>query len=81
MNNEVTRCTRPEELPTIMNCREISTFLGVSYRTVMNLIRRGELQSFKVGARVYIAKVQLEAYISHKTRQSGMRFSCRRDCL
>lgn len=71
MNTIVTRSTKPEDLPSVMNCREIAIFLGVSYRTVMNLIRRGELQSFKVGARVYIAKVQLEAYMASKTKVAG----------
>ena len=47
---------------------EVAKTLGVSSRTVHNLIKRGELSHFRVGQRVLIPADALRQFIAERTK-------------
>ena len=49
---------------------EVAKTLGVSSRTVHNIIKRGELSHFRVGVRVLIPADALRQFISERTNGS-----------
>lgn len=55
--------TQPNLAPLAVDRREAARLLGVSAGTVDNLRQRGELRSFKVGARRLYRVVDLENFM------------------
>ena len=51
------------EYPDIMDVKQVSKLLGVSTKTVYNLIRDGSLLSIKVGREFRIPKVNVMRYV------------------
>jgi excisionase family DNA binding protein len=61
---------KPEERMAF-SVAEVAGFMGISSRTVWNLIKSGELPSFRVGARVLMSKSALEQFIAQRTVKGG----------
>jgi len=59
---------RPE--PALYTKSQAATFLGISIRTVNNLLKAKELVRRKIGRKTLIPKTSLEAFLKrdHKTR-------------
>jgi len=51
--------TMLDDLPSVLNVKEVSKVLRISLGTVYNGIRTGEIPAFKVGRRYLIAKKAL----------------------
>ena len=51
--------------------KEVAATLGVSSRTVHNIIKRGELCHFRVGTRVLIAADALQEFIEEQTKRTS----------
>ena len=62
-----------ETLKPALTRQDAAQILGVCDRTIDNLIKRGELQSFYVGDRVRIPRESLEAYIIQSKAKSHHR--------
>lgn len=54
--------------PRLLTMVEASVALGVSVRTLMRAMRRGELRSIRIGRSVRIEVPALRAYLDAKTR-------------
>jgi excisionase family DNA binding protein len=52
-----------KEYPDVMDVKQASDLLGVSTKTVYNLIRGGSLSSLKVGREFRIPKVHIMRYL------------------
>ena len=52
------------EFPDIMDVRQVGALLGVSTKTVYNLIRGGALDCLKVGRAYRIPKVSIVRYMN-----------------
>jgi excisionase family DNA binding protein len=50
------------ELTILASRRDAARALGISIRTLDNLIRQGEIRARRVGRRVLLEKTQLEAF-------------------
>lgn len=57
--------------PLLLNFLQVAIILGVSKRTVVNLVDRGELVRRKIGARSLIPRTSVEAFCrkDHATGQ------------
>jgi excisionase family DNA binding protein len=55
----------------ILNLKQVSEILGVSGRTVLNLIRRGELKGFRVGDMWKVEESELEAFIERQKQKAS----------
>jgi len=51
-----------KDYPDILNVKQVSEILGVSSKTVYGLLRKGKLESLKVGRSFRIPKVHLMTY-------------------
>ena len=60
-----------ETMNTLFRAEEVCSILGISRGTLATLIRRGELQSIKMGARMRISEDELIRYIELKKTISG----------
>lgn len=47
-----------------VSIREAGEMLGVSERTIYNMLRRGDIQSRKTGGRVLISSESLRAFVN-----------------
>jgi excisionase family DNA binding protein len=47
---------------------EVAGFIGVSQRTVWQLVKDGELPHFRIGTRCLIPKTALERFIASRTQ-------------
>ncbi len=62
--DDTNRERKPDEPERLAyNVSEAARALGVSTRSVYNLLRRGELVRRKIGARSVIPKTSLEAFL------------------
>ena len=56
----------PNMAPQLLSREEAMQALGVSMSTVDGMIRRGELQSLKLGSRVLIEPAALQEFIASR---------------
>jgi excisionase family DNA binding protein len=56
--------------PALFNTKQAAIFLGVSPRTIKNLLRAKELTRRKIGRRTLVPKTSLEAFLKrdHATK-------------
>lgn len=55
--------TNWENIPVVLNTRQVAEVLNVHINTVKNLVARKELKSFKIGKALRIRKEDLQAFI------------------
>jgi len=55
----------------ILSLKQVSEILGVTDRTVQNLILRGELHGFRVGERWKVEEAEVDAYIQRQKQKAG----------
>lgn len=56
----------PEGLPRLLDAATVAGWLGITERGARALLARGELPSFRLGARVYVRAADVEAAIAAK---------------
>jgi excisionase family DNA binding protein len=56
----------------ILGLKQVSERLGVSNRTILNLIRRGELHGFKVGEMWKVEEEEVMDYIKRQKQKAGL---------
>ena len=55
----------------ILNLKQVSEILGVTSRSVQNLILRGELHGFRVGERTWkVEEEEVDAYIQRQKQRA-----------
>lgn len=54
----------------ILGLKQVSEILGVSNRTILNLIRRGELHGFKVGEMWKVEEEEVRDYIKRQKQKA-----------
>ena len=55
-----------EQYPPVLSVDEVATILGVTSKTVRNLIKAGNITSIKVGRLIRIPKDRLIHYLERK---------------
>jgi excisionase family DNA binding protein len=56
--------------PRLLSQQEAAAYLGISYWTLRDLTFRGEVPHVKIGRRILIDRLDLDAYLEQsKTRQ------------
>jgi excisionase family DNA binding protein len=55
-----------QELPDVLSVKEVMTFLGISRGKTYELVNSGELHSVRIGARILVPKLSLQALLGHK---------------
>jgi len=53
----------------ILSLKQVSEILGVTDRTVQNLILRGELHGFRIGERWKVEQDEVDAYIQRQKQK------------
>lgn len=54
----------------ILSLKQVSEILGVTDRTVQNLILRGELHGFRVGERWKVEEEEVDAFIQRQKQKA-----------
>ena len=54
----------------ILTLKQVSEILGVTDRTVQNLILRGELHGFRIGERWKVEEEEVDAYIQRQKQKA-----------
>jgi len=55
----------------LLNIKQLQELLGVSERTVFNLMERGEINGFKVGRQWRFEQSTIDAYIARQREKGG----------
>jgi excisionase family DNA binding protein len=58
-------------IPRLLSQREAATYLGISYWTLRDLVFRRELPFVKIGRRVLVDRLDLEAYLDRSKIHRG----------
>lgn len=58
-----------DELPMVLNVKEVSDYIGLGMSQVYDLIKRVDFPAFKVGNRIFIPKAQFLAWIDNQTAE------------
>jgi excisionase family DNA binding protein len=58
-----------------LTIRELARYLSVTERTIYNLLERGELPGFKVGANWRFKKEDLDAWIENKKKNESRKLA------
>jgi excisionase family DNA binding protein len=58
----------PEKL---LNIKQVQEILGLSERTIFRLIKKGEIQGFKIGREWRFTEADISAYIERQRQKSG----------
>ena len=58
-----------EELPLLLNVKQLADLLGVSDSSVYELIQENGFPSLRIGKRIVIPKEELREWISARTKE------------
>ncbi|WP_370812737.1 helix-turn-helix domain-containing protein [Butyricicoccus pullicaecorum] len=58
-----------DELPLLLNVKQLADLLGVSDSSVYELIQEGGFPSLRIGKRIVIPKEELREWISARTKE------------
>ena len=61
--------TSYDELPLLLNVKQLADLLGVSDSSVYELIQEGGFPSLRIGKRIVIPKEELREWISARTKE------------
>ena len=57
-----------EELPLLLNAKQLAELMGVSISTVYELMREEGFPTLKIGKRIVVPKEELRAWISEQVK-------------
>ena len=72
--DDFTRDTMPPPsliTPRLLSQHEAATYLGISYWTIRDLVFRRDLPFVKIGRRVLVDRLDLDAYLDRSKIQRG----------
>jgi excisionase family DNA binding protein len=55
----------------LLSQRDAATYLGISYWTIRDLVFRRELPFVKIGRRILVDRVDLDAYLDRSKNRQG----------
>ena len=58
-----------EELPMILNVKQVSDYIGIAVTQVYELTRRIDFPAFKVGKRIFVPRDKFLDWIENQTRE------------
>ena len=58
-----------DELPLLLNVKQLADLLGVSDSSVYELIQEDDFPSLRIGKRIVVPKEELRAWISTRTKE------------
>ena len=58
-----------DELPLLLNVKQLADLLGVSDSSVYELIQEDDFPSLRIGKRIVIPKEELREWISTRTKE------------
>lgn len=58
-----------DELPLLLNVKQLADLLGVSDSSVYELIQEDDFPSLRIGKRIVIPKEELREWISARTKE------------
>lgn len=61
----------PNSLPKLLRREEAAQALGISVRTLIKIIRRGELAATKVGGSTRVRIDELQRFLTDQTQRRG----------
>ena len=61
--------TSYDELPLLLNVKQLADLLGVSDSSVYELIQEDDFPSLRIGKRIVIPKEELRVWISARTKE------------
>ena len=61
--------TSYDELPLLLNVKQLADLLGVSDSSVYEIIQEGGFPSLRIGKRIVIPKEELREWISARTKE------------
>ena len=61
--------TSYDELPLLLNVKQLADLLGVSDSSVYELIQESDFPSLRIGKRIVIPKEELREWISARTKE------------
>ena len=61
--------TSYDELPLLLNVKQLADLLGVSDSSVYELIQEDDFPSLRIGKRIVIPKEELREWISARTKE------------
>ena len=61
--------TSYDELPLLLNVKQLADLLGVSDSSVYELIQEDDFPSLRIGKRIVIPKEELREWISTRTKE------------
>lgn len=54
----------PEELPVVLNVREVADYIGMAMTNAYELTKRADFPAFRIGRRIFVPREQFLAWIS-----------------
>jgi predicted DNA-binding transcriptional regulator AlpA len=73
--------TSPEELPVVLNVREVSDYIGLAMANAYELTKRADFPAFRIGKRVFIPRDQFLAWIDSQVEEKEDLFYMNPRCL
>ena len=58
------------ELPTPLNAKQASKYLGISYWTILSLARQGQIKHFRGGKKILFRLKNLDEWMSKAEEES-----------
>jgi excisionase family DNA binding protein len=71
----------PEELPVVLNVREVADYIGMSRANAYELTKRADFPAFRVGKRVFVPRDQFLAWIDNQVKAKEDLFYMDPRCL
>jgi predicted DNA-binding transcriptional regulator AlpA len=56
----------PEELPMVLNVREVADYIGLAMANAYELTKRADFPAFRIGKRVFVPRDQFLAWIDNQ---------------
>lgn len=54
---------KPEELPMVLNVREVADYIGLATTNAYELTKRADFPAFRIGRRIFVPREQFLAWI------------------
>lgn len=71
----------PEELPMVLNVREVSDYIGLAMANAYELTKRADFPAFRIGKRVFVPRDQFLAWIDNQVEEKEDLFYMNPRCL